>query len=221
MTWWPSWSVMPAQPRANLCVSIHGQGINPFPGPVDDIGMCAHETDRGLSPKKVARLLQIGPDPTESGPISPDTVKAELLRDRLVGRLPAEGLAGRQLLSCLDDLRRIVISCTGDSIEGHLLTSDTPIEALRRVKEYGASLSRSAQTEADRDAANVIYYGAIASALVFHGRRITDYKLEDLEWAFTTLSGLSWLPRGLVGHFKQAASSCKRSCGRKKTPRHE
>ncbi|MBP8303132.1 MAG: hypothetical protein KBE04_03280 [Phycisphaerae bacterium] len=172
---------------------------------------------KGLSPDKVARLLQIGPDAAEAGAISPDTVKAELLRDRLANHLPAQGLTDRQLLACLKDLREILVWSAEDSIEKVLLAPDTPVEALRRIKEYGVSLSRSAQSDPERETANVVYYGAIASALVFHCRRITEFTSEDLELAFTTLSGLPWLPRGLSGHFKKAVGSC-RGWARGKTP---
>ena len=194
--------------------------MSPCRGRSGDVDMGKSKANRDLSPKKVALLLQIGPKAAEAGPICPDTVKAELLRDRLANHLPSQGLAGRQLLACLRDLRDILVSSIGESIERVLLAPETPIEALRRVKEYGASLSRSAQSEAERDTANVIYYGAIASALVFHGRRITQFKLEDLELAFTTLSDLSWLPRDLAGHFREAVCSCKRICGRGKTAKH-
>jgi hypothetical protein len=166
--------------------------------------------EENLTPGKVARLLRIGPGPAEAEPIPPETIKAELLRDRLANRLPAEGLARRRLLARLDDLREEILSSTDQSIEQCLFASDTPIETLTRIKDYGAVLSRSAQCEAEQETANVIYYGAIAAALIFQARRITDFKLADLERAFATLSGVSWLPANLAGHFRQAMDCCRR-----------
>jgi hypothetical protein len=163
-----------------------------------------------LTPGKVARLLRIGPEPAEAGLVPPETIKAELLRDRLAHRLPAEGLVARRLLACLADLREEILSSTDQSIEQCLFASDTSIETLTRIKDYGAVLSRASQSEAEQETANVIYYGAIAAALIFHARRITEFKLADLEGAFTTLSGVSWLHPSLAGHFRQAMDCCRR-----------
>jgi hypothetical protein len=185
------------------------------------LGMGKDETDRGLTPKKVALLLKIEPDAAEAGLISQETVKAELLRDRLANHLPAEGLARRQLLNCLEDLQQILISSAGQSIERYLLAGDTPIETLRKIKEYGAALSRSAQSEAEQETANVIYYGAIASAVIFQGKRITQFKLQDLAKAFDALSIMPWLPPSLAGHFRQAMDSCRRLSGQAETPKDE
>ncbi len=171
-----------------------------------------------LTPGKVARLLRIGPEPAEAGLVPPETTKAELLRDRLAHRLPAEGLAARRLLACLADLREEILSSTDQAIEQCLLASGTPIETLTRIKDYGAALSRASQSEAEQETANVIYYGAIAAALIFHARRITEFKLADLEGAFMTLSGVSWLPPSLAGHFRQAMDCCRRLGQRGETP---
>jgi len=176
----------------------------------------------GLSPRKVALLLKIGAsDPKDTDQTSPEEARAELLRDRLANRLPADSLAVQQLLAHLGELYNTFSSASGESIERRLLDRGTEIDTLRRIKEYGAALSRSAQSTVEQETANVIYYGAIASVLIFHGRRITDFKLEDLQGAFTTLSGMPWLPPALAGHFKQAVQFCRQSRGQAERSRDE
>jgi hypothetical protein len=170
--------------------------------------MGQEEKDSGLTPRKVALMLKIGADPSEAEPVAPEMAKAELLRDRLAGRLPSEGLARRQLLASLEDFRQIVMQSEGPSMGQCLLAHDTPLKVLRRIKEHGAALSRSALSDIEHETANVIYYGAIASALIFHRKRITQFKRDDLQGAFAALAVLSWLPPSLAEHFRQAVQSC-------------
>jgi hypothetical protein len=181
-------------------------------GSMKKADMGTEKTNSDLNPRKVALLLKIGSGGAEeNGPaVSPETTKAELLRDRLANRLPTESLAMRQMLAHLGELYNALSSASGGSIEQWLLDRGSGIDVLQRIKEYGAALSRSSLSEVEQETANVIYYGAIASALVFHGRRITEFKLDDLSLAFDTLSNLSWLTPGLAGHFRLAMEFCQR-----------
>ena len=58
-----------------------------------------------------------------------------------------------------------------------------------------------------------VYYAAIASGLVFHGRKITEHSYAHLMEAFQSLSGEKWLQEGLVDILKPAHEFCKDRVG--------
>ena len=80
---------------------------------------------------------------------------------------------------------------------------------LEKVKQYGARLSRAAQSEDEEQTANVIYYAAIAASVMFLGEKITEHSYTDLERSFSTLSKVSWITNELRRHFSKAASVCQ------------
>jgi hypothetical protein len=178
----------------------------------EEMSMGKDEMKPGLSPRKVALLLKIGSgDQNEAEQLPPEKARAELLRELLAKRLPADDLAVHQLVAHLGDLCNSLNSALGEPIDRQLLDRTTGVDTLRRIKEHGAMLSRTAQRDVEQETANVIYYGAIASALVFHGRQITEFRLGDLQAAFATLSCLTWIPPELARLFEQALEFCRRS----------
>jgi len=58
-------------------------------------------------------------------------------------------------------------------------------------------------------AAIVIYYAAIAGALLFHDHKITEHSSETLEQSFAMLVGKRWLPSELRRHLATAQEACR------------
>ena len=64
-------------------------------------------------------------------------------------------------------------------------------------------------TEADQATATVVYYAAIASALLFHQRRITEHTYDKLEKAYGDLEQKDWIPSELKELFRKAKAACQ------------
>ncbi len=75
------------------------------------------------------------------------------------------------------------------SVKQSLLDAATPVPVLQEIKEYFQRIARTSRLEAERHVTTALYFAAIASALVFHGRRLTSYSAEDLKEAIGKLTG--------------------------------
>lgn len=69
-----------------------------------------------------------------------------------------------------------------------LLTNPhTDLVIVRRLKDYAKAWSCCSAQGPEHTAAILVYYAAIASALVFHGQKITRHSYETLRAAFSQL----------------------------------
>jgi hypothetical protein len=154
------------------------------------------ESTFGLARQTIAKLLGIGisapaPD-TQAGR---DSFIEQALRARLSG--PPHGLAGDSSPPagcCLLDV---------------LLSEQSDLHAIRAIKDFHKGLAASRRSEAERAAAVAIYYATIASALVFHGHKITRHSIGSLAKSFETLVAEPWMPAELSGHFSRAMALCR------------
>ena len=141
----------------------------------------------GAEPESFVRLLSLGlgGDKRDSG--AAEQAKADLLRARLAGPLPP---GGRPL---------------GEA----LLDEATAPAVLERIKDYGKSLVRRKQSDAEHSVGTAIYYAAIASALVFQGTKITRHSYPALADAFDKLSEKPWMAPELLRQFSRAREICR------------
>jgi len=58
--------------------------------------------------------------------------------------------------------------------------------------------------------ADAIYFGAIASALLFHDTKITSYSYPSLAESFKTMTEKRWMAPELARHFSKARNLCKK-----------
>jgi len=167
-------------------------------------------TTLGLKPDKLAGLWNIGSDAEEAErSADPDSKKTELLRDLLAGPLPTR-LPKTTSRSKKRTHRKTVVSFRPDvPIEKLLQNPETDIAILRGIKDHGKKLSGKAKSKVEYHAANTIYYAAIASALVFHDRRITKFSYKDLQEYFRRLDQEKWIPEALRQHFARACEYCR------------
>ena len=116
--------------------------------------------------------------------------------------LPAQAANPREISRLLTEL------CQGQPESGELLLAtvceeETPIAALRGIKELAKQLSAEAKTEAQRQAATVLYHAAVAAAFGRHGVDISSRPLSSRSTLYEDLAAL------LAGHslgavFRQA-----------------
>jgi hypothetical protein len=167
------------------------------------------ETTYGLSPDRLARLLALGLQGSEKEEESPeDQFPGEVLEGMLDRRLSLDPATPDSLAAVLKRPPDEVVAGTqtlGDS----LLGSETNLEVIKTLKDYGKELVRSGGSEVRKAAATVIYYGAIASALLFHDRKITQHSYAKLEEAFADLEQKDWIPPELQDLFLRALAACQ------------
>ena len=143
--------------------------------------------------------------------ISAEQKKAELLVDRLAESLLPDSSVIK-LLPAIPSLLSGVMGICGEEPIGDLLQNpEVEISVLRKIKNYNNKLSKSGESEIERDIAVVLYYSAIAGALVFHNKKISWFSYKNLERSFSSLIGKSWITIELVTLFTKAREICRDS----------
>ena len=169
-------------------------------------------TTFGRDPGGIARLLGIGAEADQGGE-SPEEAKADLLRARLSGTLPLETAVVEDLPAIAGRLCEDLFPLRGKPLGDALLDKETSLAVLERIKDYGKKLAGRKDRETEHAVGIAIYFAAIASALLFHDKRITSYGHQALTEAFGTLIEKRWVAPELVRHFSKA----RKLCARKKT----
>jgi hypothetical protein len=167
-------------------------------------------TTFSLNPEKLAHLFAVGSDVDKANEkMDTNQQKAMLLVNRLQEGLQVDPSTIDLLPEALGQHRDTIGKLTSESIGKLLKNTKTDITLLKKVKNYAKKLSRSANSEAEYETANVIYYAAIASSMIFHGRRITRFSYSDLGHSFDLLTELKWIPQDIFNLFKSASQQCK------------
>lgn len=179
--------------------------------------MAKKPTTFGLRPDKLARLLGVcsdeGMNETEK---TLDEQKAEMLQDLLAGVLPPSSTKIASLRKELIKLYSMSGIAKSDPIRDLLQNPKTDIKHLERIKDRTKKLSQSATSEAEHDTANVVYYAAIASGILFHDKKITKFSYKDLIESFSVISEEDWIPDYLIDLFKRACKLCMNKTKTKK-----
>jgi len=172
--------------------------------------MKKESTSFGLAPKKLAKLLGIGSDIPETAiEVDQKQKKAELLHDRLAENLPTDPALVKSTPVIREHESQTLEQLAGESIKGLLLNSKANILVIKSVKDYCKKLTKGAKSKFEHDTAVVIYYLAIASALLFHDKKITTYSYKSLADSFSKLIAEGWLPKDIVKFFEQASQLCQ------------
>ena len=167
-------------------------------------------TTFGLGQQQLQRLFAIGSDADLTG-AGQSSVEAasDLLARRLSEALPLGADQMKALPEVLSRLCHTMGSLAGETIISLLKNSSTDISILRRIKRHGKRLSTHALTEIEKQVAVAVYYGAIASALVFHNQRISRLSYVKLEESFERLSKEAWMSRDLSTLYQIARKYCR------------
>ncbi|MBN2314338.1 MAG: hypothetical protein JXM79_10440 [Sedimentisphaerales bacterium] len=173
-------------------------------------------TTFGLSHEKLARLWEVGDDPpTHQEGLTKEQRRAELLCDRLAEPLQFDPTAGRLLPTTLRYVLGQFSPFVNCAVGALLLDPGTDPSVIWRIKEQYRAKAESCPSELERQVATVIYYAAIASALLFHEEtlfrenRITLFSYRELEEHFSHLVNNDWLTHDLVSLFTRAHIGCQ------------
>jgi len=95
----------------------------------------------------------------------------------------------------------------GKPLRKVLLDEETDLRIIEKIKEYGKKLA--VREEPERSAGIAVYYAAIASALVFHEKKITRHSYRYLRDSFEVLDK-NWMPGDLARHITKAHRVCRK-----------
>jgi hypothetical protein len=179
--------------------------------------MTKHYSLYGVSSDKLAMLLTLGSGQGVPPPTPDSQDKTSILQTCLSSRLP-NGRTRLPYMPGQEPLERALHADASLSIGELLKDAQTPVAVLGDIKAYAAHLSRSAQSSDEKEAAHVLYYAAIARALVFHGNKITELSWAEMQQAFHQWRLADWVGADLNGLFAQAFEACSLQ---QKEPEHE
>ena len=165
-------------------------------------------TTFGLSSEKLVKLLSIGTDVVPTVRMD-DSLRAQQLEMILGGKLPIEPSLLESVPEFVRQMDDVAGFLAGNGIGQMLIDAQTDIYLIRRIKEYGQKQSASDDEPCRRDAAIVIYYAAIANALLYHDVRITSSSHEDIDKSLTLLLKKTWLDPDIAELFKKVRRLCR------------
>jgi hypothetical protein len=166
-------------------------------------------TTFGLGADKLAKILNAcSEDQSNDTDIPEDQKKAELLQDRLSETLMSGSLKNSHLRKELNHLCTMAGIAYSEPIRNILINSNSDIELIQKIKRHGKRLSQTTSSEIEHETANVIYYAAIASALVVHEKKITQFSYKDMEKAFSVFIETGWISNDLKELFEKAIEYC-------------
>ena len=165
--------------------------------------------DIDLSQNQKSRLLRLG---LGSGPaqsrLDDNEQKMDMLYGVLTRSLPIEPSVVDSLPNVMRDLSSRLPSLAGKPIGDLLQDPKTDIATISRIKQYAKDSGTSAGSEDESDVFLVVYYAAIASALIFHDKKITQHPHEDLERFFSSFMKKGWVLGEIKHLLGRAESHC-------------
>jgi hypothetical protein len=133
---------------------------------------------------------------------------ASLLQEQLTRALPRGSLLLDALFMMLDRQGCDTRPLAGRSLGSVFLNPQTDVRLLEAIKDCSKELSCALDAEAERALATTLYFAALASALVHHGKKITQKACEKLDESFALLTAKKWMAQELVELFSNARSIC-------------
>ena len=163
----------------------------------------------------MARLLRTGEDAKlPEDPAARDELTAEILQEYLAEPFPSDIAAAQTSPLSLTGATRDPVGLQVRPLGEVILDRDTSVADCRRVKDYGKRLANKEKSDPNRapeyNGALAVYYAAIAAALVFHDKKISNYSLDDLGKTFRKLTRLPWVTPELRELFAKAAEAAAR-----------
>ena len=156
----------------------------------------------------MADMLGMGAG-ANSGDLTPNEAREELLGKRLGGSLPLTQKQANDLAVFVGELRE-QLPLQGRALGEVILDEETELDILVEIKEYGKLLSTATESDVERDVGLTIYYGAIASAILFCNQTITSHSAGALADSFGTLVDKQWMNPKLARHFSKARKACRK-----------
>ena len=168
------------------------------------------DRDLKLTNHQKTRLLSLGLSLEEADdPTDPDDKRADLLYEILAETLPVADRTMDVLPPLLKGQSQKLESIAGRSLGDLILGDQTEVATIRRIKEYTKDRGASANSEIQQDAFMATYLGAIANALVYHHKKISQHSQSDLKEYFRSFSQKTWVLKDLRDLLREAFEQCE------------
>jgi hypothetical protein len=168
------------------------------------------ESTYGLKPEQLAELLSVGiGDAAADGKVSDDEAIAAALREQLECKLPTGLYLFDSLLLMLGRLGCDARSLVGKSLGEVLLAQETDVGLLQAIKDYCKKLSYNSVSDSNVAVATTIYYAALASGLLYHDKKLSQYSYKALSESFSMLAEKKWMTPELGRLFSRARDICE------------
>lgn len=163
-----------------------------------------------LSPDQLADLLAITFDApsNESNEAVTDT-NAQLIEAQLVGTLALDTTVLDNLPTVIAQLDKDIFGGGSETLGNVLTDPRSDIRIIKKIKRYAKSIGSQENSEAEHTVAIVLYYAAIANALLFHKTKITAHSHRTLKAEFNKLSVKPWMSKELARLFTEAVKAIK------------
>lgn len=170
------------------------------------------KTNPPPKPQDIARLLEWAtevPEPTDpADPSREQQDKSDALYDLLETPLSMDDVLAQMLPDVLARVCTTLEPLAHATLGQLLQNPQIDLVTVEQIKQYAKRLTRSNPSGPIHAAATVVYYAAIANALVHHDKRITTRAPERLAQALQQIEQLPWLESDLVGLFQRASALC-------------
>lgn len=167
--------------------------------------------DIGLTGEQKTRLLSLGLDSEVAGDYTDiNEKKADLLYDVLSHPMPVDNSVVNSLPTALGGLCQRLRAVAGEPLGDLLQNPESGISVIKEIKEYAKQSGASAKSEIESEMFLVIYYCAIANALLFRNQKITKHSYKDLEQFFYSFTKKDWILDELTELFKKAQEYCQK-----------
>jgi hypothetical protein len=164
----------------------------------------------GLELEQLADLFAIGANEGhQMDDTCDDEAAAGLLRSQLNGVLPKDSIIVDSILMMMGRMGCDMRSLAGKSLAEVLFDPQSDVGLLQAVKDYSKKVSCSSMCATEAAVATSIYYAALASALVYHDKKITQYTYEALDESFALLIEKKWMEPALARLFSRARTICQ------------
>ena len=157
-----------------------------------------------LDPEKLTRLLGITFDyvSNDAKNTAIDT-DAQTLEALLVGTLALDTTVLYALPTVIGQLDKDILPGGGTTLGEVLTNPKSDLDMIKKIKRYAKRVSSRKDSEAEHTVAVVIYYAAIAHALLFHKAKITTHPYKTLRAHFERLSAKPWMSKELSRLFTE------------------
>jgi hypothetical protein len=168
------------------------------------------DSDRSMNmkSKQLADMLGVALESVAADSLSPDELMAELLRNKLDGPLPPDPITAIRPSSVLDNIYNELAIQSRRTLGDELVDPETDLGTILLIKDHAKQTAAEDRPKAQRNVAITVYYAAIASALLFHDRKITTHSYDTIAITFAKLIEKPWMPPVLIEHLNSARRTC-------------
>lgn len=171
--------------------------------------MTGDDTTFGFNAEKLARLWAIGAQDDEPDTVGrTDQAKLELLLEGLAEKVPLDKDLTQTLSPAFVQLCGVLKPFVGHSYQALLNNPDTDVATFRRIKDLNKASATQAHAQGRREVLAVLYYAAIAGALVYHRQCISSLSFQHLSDRYRTYLEFAWLTPDIRILFEQALACC-------------